>query len=161
MQGLCNGRTSVRLSVCLSRRSTASAASGGRGDAAAVISIDSCGRAVGAVQQAPALSSKCGQRHVESRRRRLNTDFCSTSTPSYLRRLIQDHEHGHNLRLTTTTLCQPFTTTTFAKRAYRCSAPAVWNSLLKTVFKSDSVAVFKSRLKTFLFSQTFYSFSAH
>jgi len=45
-----------------------------------------------------------------------------------------------------TTLCQPFTTTTtFAKRAFRCSAPAVWNSLPKTVLDSDSVAVFKSR----------------
>ena len=43
----------------------------------------------------------------------------STSTPSYLRLLIQDREHGRNLRSTTTTLCQPFTTTTFAKRAFR------------------------------------------
>jgi len=83
------------------------------------------------------------------------------SIASYLRRLIQDREHGHNLRSTTTTLCQPFTTTTFAKRAFRCSAPAVWNSLPKTVLNSDSVAVFKSRLKTFLFSQAFSSFSAH
>ena len=49
----------------------------------------------------------------------------STSTPSYPRRLIQDGEHGHNLRSTTTALCQPSTTTTFAKRAFRCSAPAV------------------------------------
>jgi len=46
-----------------------------------------------------------------------------------------------------TTLCQPFTTTTFAKRAFRCSAPAVWNSLPKTVLSSDSVAVFKSFIK--------------
>jgi len=37
-------------------------------------------------------------------------------------------------------------------RLYRCSAPAVWNALPKTVVNSDSVAVFKSRLKTFLFS---------
>ena len=59
-----------------------------------------------------------------------------------------------------TTLCQPFTTTKFAKRAFRCSAPAVWNSLPKTVLSSDSVAVFKLRLKTFLFSQAFSSFSA-
>ena len=49
-----------------------------------------------------------------------------------------------NLRSTTTTLCQPFTTTAFAKRAFRCSAPAVWNSLPKTVLSSDFVAVFKS-----------------
>ena len=61
----------------------------------------------------------------------------------------------------TTMLCQPLTTTTFAKRAFQCSAPAVWNSLLKTVLSSDSVAVFKLRLKTFLFSQAFSSFSAH
>ena len=34
---------------------------------------------------APALSSKCGQRHVDSRRRRLNTDFrqITTSTPHH------------------------------------------------------------------------------
>ena len=85
----------------------------------------------------------------------------STSTPSYLRLLIQDREHGRNLRSTTTALCQPFTTTTFAKRAFRCYAPAVWNSLPQTVLCSDSVAVFKSRLKTLLFSQAFSSFSAH
>jgi len=46
---------------------------------------------------------------------------------------------------------------TQSKRAFRCSAPAVWNSLLQTL-SSDSVAVFKLRLKTFLFSQ---AFSAH
>ena len=85
----------------------------------------------------------------------------STSTPSYLRLLIQDREHGRNLRSTTTALCQPFTTTTFAKRAFRCSAPALWNSLPQTVLSSDSVAVFKLRLKTFLFSRAFSSFSAH
>jgi len=61
----------------------------------------------------------------------------STLTPSYMRLLIQDREHGRNLRSTTTALCEPFTTTTFAKRAFRCSAPAVWNSLPKTVLTSD------------------------
>jgi len=30
--------------------------------------------------------------------------------------------------------------------AFRCSAPAVWNSLPKTVVDSDSIAVFKSKL---------------
>jgi len=50
-------------------------------------------------------------------------------------------------------LCQPSTMTTYAKHPYQCSAPAVWNSLQKTVVKSDSVTVFKSSLKTFLFSQ--------
>jgi len=46
-------------------------------------------------------------------------------------------------------------TTAFAKCTFRCSASAVWNSLLKTVLSSDCVAVFKSRLKTFLFSRVF------
>jgi len=84
----------------------------------------------------------------------------NTSTPSYLRRLIQDREHGHKLRSITTTPCQPFKTTTFAKRAFRCSAPAVWNSLglPQTVLYSDPVAVFKSRLKTFLFLSGFLFF---
>ena len=50
-------------------------------------------------------------------------------------------------------MCQPFTTTTFAKRPFRCSAPAVWNSLPKSVLNNDSVAIFTSRLKTFLFSR--------
>ena len=35
----------------------------------------------------------------------------STSTPSYLRRPIQDRQHSHNLRSATTTLCQPSTST--------------------------------------------------
>ena len=51
------------------------------------------------------------------------------------------HTEQSNLRSTTVALCQPFMTTTFVKRAFWCSAPAV--------------AGFKSRLKTFLFSQAF------
>ena len=54
-----------------------------------------------------------------------------------------------------------FMATTFVKRAFRCSAQAVWNSLPKTVFNGDFVAVFKCRLKTFLFYQSFCFSSAH
>jgi len=86
------------------------------------------------------------QQRIESKVALLTFKVRSTSTPSYLRLLIQDREHGRNLRSTNTALCQPFTTKTFAKRAFRRSAQAVWNSLLKTVLSSDSVAVFKSRL---------------
>ena len=85
----------------------------------------------------------------------------NTSTPAYLRRLIQDRQLGHNLRSATMTLCQPSTMTTFAKCAFRCSAPAVWNSLPKTVLSSDSVTASTSRLKTFVFSQAFSLSSAH
>jgi len=46
----------------------------------------------------------------------------STLTPLYLRLLIQDREHGHNLRSTTTALCQPFTTTTFARFSMLCTS---------------------------------------
>jgi len=53
----------------------------------------------------------------------------------------------------TTTLCQPSTSATFAKRAYRCCAQAVWISLPKTVVNSDSVTV--STLKTLLFARAF------
>jgi len=55
---------SVRPSVRLSHRSTAAAAR-----------LQQARRATSAVQQAPTLSSKCGQRHVASWRRKLNTDL--------------------------------------------------------------------------------------
>jgi len=67
--------------------------------------------------------------------------------------LFLDWQRSHNLQSATTTLCQMCMTTTFAKRAFQCSALAVWNSLPKTVVNSDSVTAFKSRLKTFLFSR--------
>ena len=41
------------------------------------------------------------------------------------------------------------------RRAFRFSAPSVWNSLPQTVLISDSLSVFESRLKTFLFNQAF------
>jgi len=40
---------------------------------------------------------------------------------------------------TTTWLSEPFTSTAFAKRAFRCSAPATWNCLPKTVTNSNSL----------------------
>ena len=78
----------------------------------------------------------------------------STSTPSYLHRLLQDREDVHNLRRRSATPAL-FTKTTMAKRAFRCTAPAIWNSLPKTVLDSDTVTSFKSRLKTYLFYQAF------
>jgi len=77
----------------------------------------------------------------------------STSTPSYLRLLIQDREHGHNLRSTfhDDNICE----TRFSMLCTSCL------EFTKTVLNSDSFAVFKSRLKTFLFSQAFPFFSAH
>ena len=74
----------------------------------------------------------------------------STSTPSYLRRLIQDRQHSHNLRSATTTLCQPFSTTTFPMLYSGCL-----ELIAETGVHSDCVTEFKSRLKTFLFSRAF------
>ena len=60
-------RPSVRLSVCLSRLSTMHASAAGL----LLRAIERCRRhAAGAVLQQPALSSKCGQRLVDHRRRR-------------------------------------------------------------------------------------------
>ena len=70
--GFTNGRASVCPSVRLSRQSTAATAAGG------FAAERRAGRryrsvAAGAVLQAPALSSKCGHRRVESQRRRINS----------------------------------------------------------------------------------------
>jgi len=58
------------------------------------------------------------QQKIEYKVALLTFKVRSTSTPSYLQLLIQDREHSRNLRSNTTSLCQPFTTTTFAKRAF-------------------------------------------
>ena len=93
---------------------------------------------------------------------RLQSGSADIQTPQHidaidLRRLIQDRQHtqpqpsiGHYDAVST------FHDDDFCEaRLYRCSAPAVWNSLPKTVINSDSVTVFKSRLQTFLFSRSF------
>lgn len=43
----------------------------------------------------------------------------------------------------------------FAKRAFRCSAPSVRNSLPSLIANSDSLTTFKSRLKTTFFRFAF------
>jgi len=56
-----------------------------------------------------------------------------------------------------TTFPSPTTRTHFADRAFRCSTPAVWNSLNtdKLTLCCNCLALFKRSLKTFLFRQTF------
>jgi len=53
-------------------------------------SIDSCGCAAGAVQRAPELGSKCGQRHADRRRRRLNADLHDNTLKAIL--LLKPHQ---------------------------------------------------------------------
>jgi len=80
----------------------------------------------------------------------------TTSTPAYLSPLIRLRDSVRVLRSTTSTrFTEPFASTAFAKRAFRCSAPATWNSLPRTVTDNDSLGTFKSSLKTFLFSLAF------
>jgi len=70
-----------------------------------------------------------------------------SATPAYFGRHLQPCNCVRNLRL----LCQPLTKTDLARRGFRYSAAAVWNSLPRTVLESPSITVFKSRLKTHLF----------
>jgi len=75
---------------------------------------------------------------------------------AYLSRHIKLCSSMRTLRLTMTTrLSEAFASTAFAKCAFRCSAPATWNSLPRTVTDNDLLGTFKSRLKTFLFSLAF------
>jgi len=79
-----------------------------------------------------------------------------TSTPAYLSDHIRPRESTHHLRPSTTPMLhRPTTRTHFADRAFRCSAPAVWNSLNTDTLCCSSLALFKRSLKTFLFCQTF------
>jgi len=75
-----------------------------------------------------------------------------TPTPAYHCCHLQPSNCVRNLRSSDTPLlCQHFTKTDFARRGFRYSAPAVWNSLPRTVLESPSITVFKSRFKTHLF----------
>ena len=58
----------------------------------------------------------------------------STSTPVYLHDRVTEHVCSRTLRSSAIPLLvQPFTWTDFSRRAFRFSAPSVWNSLLQTV----------------------------
>ena len=73
----------------------------------------------------------------------------STSTPVYLRRRIAERACSRTLRTSAIQLLdQPFMKTDVCRRAFRYSAPSVWNSLPQAVLISDSLTVFRSRLKT-------------
>ena len=75
----------------------------------------------------------------------------NTATPAYLSRHIQSRDCVRNLRSSgTPLLARPSWKTDFAARGFRHSAPAVWNSLPKTVLDSSSLTLFKSRLKSHL-----------
>ena len=85
------------------------------------------------------LTYKVGARSLQFTHRRIAERACSRTLRSSVIPLLE----------------QPFMRTDFSRRAFRFSAPSVWNSLPQTVLISDSLSVFKSRLKTVLFNQAF------
>jgi len=80
----------------------------------------------------------------------------TTATPMYLSRHLTLRQPAQTLRSSDVPLLiKPFTRTEFAKRAFRHSAPTVWNSLPKSITNCDSLPVFKCRLKTYFFCLAF------
>jgi len=83
------------------------------------------------------------QQRIDYKVALLTSKVRCTSTPSYLRRLIYNRQHSHNLQLAATTLCQPSTTMTFCETRL----PMLCSGCLELI-NSDSVTVLKSGLKT-------------
>ena len=80
----------------------------------------------------------------------------SATAPTYLTRHIKARVSERILRSSTASLLdKPFTRTDFANRAFLCCAPTVWNSLLETIMRCNSLSRFKSKLKTYFFHKAF------
>ena len=76
----------------------------------------------------------------------------TTAIPAYLSCHLQiRHSARHRRSSGTPLLSRSSSRTDFAARGFRHLAPAVWNSLPRTVLDSRSLTVFKYRLKTHLF----------
>jgi len=76
----------------------------------------------------------------------------TTATPTHLGRHLTLRQPARTLLSSDVPLLiKPFTRTEFAKRAFRHSAPTVWNSLPKSITNCDSLLVFKCRLKIYFF----------
>ena len=66
-------------------------------------------------------------------------------------RLIQDRQHGHNLRSATTTLCQPSPERWLLRSALTDAVLWLFGTHYRKLSLIVTVTVFKSRLKIFLF----------
>jgi len=123
-----------------------------------VASVDSRGYGVGVLQvlQRGHRATVCVPASTFAIDHVLSFQVRSTSTPAYLNRHIQTCQRARDTRSSATpALFEPFTRTNCAKRAFRCSASAVWNSLPSTVLDCVTLSTFKSKRKTFPFSHTF------
>ena len=72
--------------------------------------------------------------------------------PQYLDQLIEDYATTRQLRSSyKNLLAVPYVKTDTAARAFRVSAPTIWNSLPTLVKSSSTLVTFKQHLKTFLY----------
>jgi len=63
----------------------------------------------------------------------------SATAPTYFSRHIKARVSERTIRSSAVPLLdKPFTRSDFARRAFRCSAPTVWNSLPETIISVDS-----------------------
>ena len=83
----------------------------------------------------------------------LTYKLLSENQPANLRSLIISYVPPRLLRTSDQCLLtQPRTQTCIGQRAFRVSAPTVWNSLPLSIRLSPSLATFKRNLKTFYFA---------
>ena len=74
---------------------------------------------------------------------------------SYLSTLLTIYRPPRTLRSSNSNLlCATRTKTFTGSRAFRCAAPAIWNSLPDDIKSSCSIESFRTKLKTFLFRQS-------
>ena len=76
-------------------------------------------------------------------------------SPSYLCTLLTIYRPSRTLRRSNSNLlCATRTKTVTGSRAFRCAAPAIWNSLPNDIKSACSIESFRTKLKTFLFRQS-------
>lgn len=99
------------------------------------------------------------RQRIEYKLATLTHKISHTAMPSYLSIHINSRQPTRQLRSSSKPLLsKPTTRTQFADRAFRCSAPAVWNSLPADIIDCSSLTAFKTKLKTYLFRVAFNHF---
>jgi len=79
-----------------------------------------------------------------------------TGRPPYLSNLLQHYKPTRSLRSSSSHyLSVPRHNLKFGSRAFRSSAPRVWNSLPVSIRESQSLSTFRRHLKTFYFQSAF------
>jgi len=80
----------------------------------------------------------------------------SSGRPSYLTDLLQHHQSTRSLRSSSShQLSIPRHNLSFGSRAFRFSAPGIWNKLPLRIRETQSLPAFKRHLKTHLFQSAY------